>query len=354
MLALVAALAATGLLVAQTPEGARRPPPPPPAAATVWPQAKRADVPGTLADGVPYNPAYFLDEQSSAGTAVDPDGEAVRLVLRAADGTMRVLRRLPTAVGPRFTAFTRVGDRLVGAEQVTGRDGIARTTLWRADLSGGAPRKITDDTGWMTFAGSDSDLVVNAGRLYWTALASGNQQSTEVRSVPVEGGPVQVRTEPGEWTLAGWPWLVSPSSRSRAELRNLDTGRVIDVDAARDRLSQCGSSWCRVYVLSADGPARTDLMRPDGSERLRVADDGATASIVDVVPLDRFEVLAKDSSALGAAIGGQELLVYDLETRRSILVAEAATSVSYRAGVLWWSTNALGRLSWHTLDLRTV
>jgi hypothetical protein len=113
-------------------------------------------------------------------------------------------------------------------------------------------------------------------------------------------------------------------------------------------------TWCRVYVLSGRDPVRSELMRPDGSQRLRVADDGATASVADVAPLDRFEVLAENSSALGAAIGGQRLLVYDLDARRSILVAEAAASVSYRAGVLWWSTNALGRISWHTLDLRTV
>ncbi|SNT37512.1 hypothetical protein SAMN05421812_105118 [Asanoa hainanensis] len=356
VVALVAALAATGLLVAQTPDGPPRPAPPPPSVSAVWPQAKRADTPGVLAGDVPYIPAYFLDASVSAGTVVDPDGRSVRLVLRAADGTVRELRRLDAAVGPQFAAFVRVANELVWAELVSGPDGAARTTLWRADLSGGPPRKITDDTGLATFDGADTDLVVNAGRLYWTAAAtaSGGGPATEVRSVPVEGGPVQVRTEPGEWSLSRWPWLVSPSSRSKAQLRDLDTGRVVDVDAGRDRLSQCAPTWCRLYVLSADGPAHSDLMRPDGSERLRVADDGATASITDVVPLDRFEVLSKDSSAIGAAIGGQELLVYDLETRRPILVAEAATSVSYRAGVLWWSTNALGRTLWHTLDLRTI
>lgn len=302
-----------------------------------------------LADGASYSPAFFIDSQISAGTAVDSGGKTVRLVLRAADGTVRVLRRLSASVGPKFAAFARLGNQLVWAEA----EGTAQTTLWRADLSGGTPRRITDDTGWVTFAGSDYDIVAHADRLFWTATAPGDQPATEVRSVNIDGGPVEVRTEPGEWMLSRWPWLVNPSS-SRAQLRSLDTARVIDVDAGGDRLGQCGPTWCRVYVLSGDGPATTELMRPDGSERLRIADDGATASIVDVAPLDRFEVLSKDSSTLGAAIGGQELLVYDLNTRRPILIAEAATSVSYRAGLLWWSTSALGLLSWHTLDLRTV
>ncbi|MEV0716357.1 hypothetical protein [Asanoa sp. NPDC050611] len=352
VLALVAALAATGALVAQTPEKPRGPEPRPPAVGTVWPQAGRADVPGVLTDGAPYNPAFFVDERVSAGIAVGADGKTVRLVLRAADGTVRVLRQLAAATGPQFAAFIRVGEQLVWAETVTGRDGTAQTTLWRADLSGGTPRKITDDTGWVTFAGSDYDMVVNADRLYWTATASGDQQATEVRSVPLDGGPVNVRTQPGEWTLSRWPWLVSPSSDAR--LLNVDTAQVVKVPADGARLGQCGPTWCRLYTLSDDGPTRIELIRPDGSERLRLADSGATASLVDVAPLDRFEVLSNDSTTLGAALGGQQLLVYDLKTRRSVLVAEAATSVSYRAGVLWWSTSALGRNSWHTLDLRTV
>ena len=99
-------------------------------------------------------------------------------------------------------------------------------------------------------------------------------------------------------------------------------------------LDRCGPAWCRVYQLSGDGPARGELMRPDSSEGLRIADDGATASIVDVAPLGRFEVRLDDASTLGSAIGGQRLLVYDLKATQSILVAAAATSVAYRDSVL--------------------
>ena len=353
MLALVAAVSATGALVVRGPERASPPRPPPPAAETVWPHARRADVPGVLPGDVTYSPAYFLDERVSVGTAREAGGGEVRLVVRAADGAVRVLRALPTAGAPRFAGVTRAGDVLVWAESVTGRDGSVRTALWRADLSGGAPRKITDDSGDATFLGSDYDIAVDSGRLYWTARAPGREAATEIRSVSVDGGPVEVRTEPGLWTLSGWPWLTSAGSSGRARLRNLDAASVVDVDAAGDMLDRCGPTWCRVYVLSG-GAVRSELMRPDGSERLRVADDGATATVVDVAVLDRFEVLSEDSTTLGAAIGGRRVLVYDLTTRRSVSVAEAATSASYRAGVLWWSTGAAGRVTWHTIDLRTV
>lgn len=317
----------------------------------MWPHARRADVPGALPDGAAYRPVYFVDERASIGTADDPGGAVVRLVTRAADGAVRVLRRLPTAAAPQYAAFTRVGDELVWAESVTGPDGTVRTTLWRAALAGGEPRMITGDTGRAAFFGSEHDIVTNAGRLYWTARAPGGA-ATEVRSVRVGGGAVEVRTEPGVWTLSSWPWLASASSSGRAQLRDMATARVVAVDAAGDMLDRCGPTWCRVFAWGGDGPVRCELMRLDGSERLLVA-DGVIASIVDVAVLDRFEVYSERAGALGAAIGARRLLVYDLTTRRSMTVSETAAESFYRAGVLWWSTRAGDRLTWHTLDLRT-
>jgi hypothetical protein len=354
VLALVAALAAAGMLVARAPDRADPTRPRPPAAEVVWPHARRADMPGVLPDGALYRPGYFLDERVSVGTASDPGGGVVRLVVRAADGVVRELRRLPAAVTPQYAGFTRVGGQLVWAESVAGRDGSVQTGLWRADLSGGPPRKITGDTGQVAFFGSEYDIVIESGRLYWTAEAPGRQAATEVRSVPIGGGPVTVRTEPGVWTLSGWPWLASAGSSGRARLRSMDTAQVITVDAAGNMLDRCGPTWCRVFVLSGDGPVRSELMRVDGSERQRVADDGATAPIIDVAVLDRFEVLSGDSSTVAAAIGGRGLLVYDLKVRQLIRVAEAAARVFYRGGVLWWSTGPGGHITWHTLDLRTV
>ncbi|WP_281905914.1 hypothetical protein [Phytohabitans aurantiacus] len=351
VLALVAALIAAWVLLARAPDRrgpARRLPP---TAEAVWPHARRADVPGVLPDGALYHPAYFLDGRVSVGTASDPG--VVRLVVWTADGAVRVLRRLPAATAPQFAGFACAGGQLVWAESATAGDGSARTELWRVDLSGGAPRKITANTGHMLFFGSEYDTVIASGRVYWTADAPGDRDATEVRSVAIGGGAVEVRTEPGTWTLSAWPRLASAGSSGRAQLRGLDAARVVTVDTGGDLLDRCGPTWCRVFVL-AGGTVRSELMWPDGSERRQVTDESTTAPIVDVAILDRFEVLCGTTSTLAAAIGGRRLLVYDLETSRLVRAAEATVSVFYRGGVLWWSTGTGGRSVWHTLDLRTV
>ncbi|BCB77456.1 hypothetical protein GCM10022251_71220 [Phytohabitans flavus] len=353
VLGLLAALGAAGVLLVQVPVGTRVSEAPPAVAEVAWPQVRLASVPGTLPDGTAYSPAFFLDARASVGPALDPRGGGVRLVLRSADGAVRVLRG-PGGAGRSYAAFTRAGADLVWAESVTAKDGTPKTELWRADLAGGAPRLVTADTGWATFANSEYDLVVASGRVYWAASAPGPSPATQVRSVPLGGGPVRVDTEPGTWTLAGWPWLVGSGGGQRGpvRIRDLDSGRTTTVeDRALDR---CGPAWCRLFVLSGDAPVRSELMRPDGSDRQTAADNGATPAIGDVAVLDRFEVLSGDSSTIAAAVGGQRLLVYDMKTRQLVAVADAASRVSYRAGVLWWATNAGTNTTWHTLDLRTV
>jgi hypothetical protein len=354
---LVAALVAAGALLAQAPVGARSPKPPPPAVGAAWPQAKGATVPGALPDGAAYTPVFFLDGRASVGTALNPRGGGIRLVLRAADGAVRVLRQPPRGTAGRwYGGFTRAGSQLVWAESATGKDRGTRTELWRVDVAGGAPRKITADTGWVMFENSDHDIVADSGQLYWTATAPGQQGATEVRSVALDGGPVRVRTQPGAWALTTWPWLVSTGSSQRGPMRlhNLDTGETTTVDAGDDTTDQCGPAWCRVFVLHGDDPVRSVLMRPDGRDRQTATDDGATAAIPDVAVLDRFEVLAGDSSTLATAVGGARLLIYDLKTRQLVKVSEAASRVSYRGGVLWWSTSGGNNATWHTLDLRTI
>jgi hypothetical protein len=353
VLALVVALVAAWVLVARAPDRRRPARPLPPTAEVVWPHARRADVPGVLPDGASYHPVYFLDEGVSVGTASDVDTDAVRLVVRAADGAVRVLRRLPAVTAPRYAGFVRAGTRLVWAESVTGADGLTRTELWGLGLPGGAPRRITADTGGVRFLGSEFDLVIASGRVYWTADAPGDRDATEVRSVPLGGGPVEVRDEPGTWTLSAWPWLASAGSSGRAQVRRLDTAQVVTVDAGGDMLDKCGPTWCRVFVL-AGGAVRGELIRHDGSDRRRVTEDTATAPIADVAVLDRFEVLCGSTTALAAAVGGRRLLVYDIKAGQLVRAAEAAVSAFYRGGVLWWSTGAGGRTAWHTLDLRTV
>ncbi|MEJ3742546.1 hypothetical protein WEI85_04525 [Actinomycetes bacterium KLBMP 9797] len=352
-LALVAALTAAWVLLAQAPDRPRPARPLPPTTEAVWPHARRADVPGVLPDGALYQPAYFLDERVSLGTASDSGAGEVRLVSRSADGAVRVLRKLPMEAAPRYAGFARADRQVVWAESVTGVDGLARTELWRVDLSGGAPERITADTGRVRFLGSEYDVVITSGRVYWTADAPGDRDATEVRSVPIGGGPVEVRTEVGTWALSTWPWLVSAGSSGRARLRRLDTARLVTVDVAGDLLDRCGPAWCRVFV-PAGGAVRSDLLRPDGSDRRRVTDDTTTAPIVDVAVLDRFEVLCGNTTTLAAAVGGRRLLVYDLKASRLVRADDAAVNVLYRGGVLWWSTGTARHTVWHTLDLRTV
>ncbi|MEH1124534.1 hypothetical protein [Micromonospora sp. CPCC 206061] len=352
VIALVAALAAAGTLLALSPNGSE--PAGPPRVRTVdqaWPDAKRADIPGVLPDGAPYSPAYLLDAGTSIGTATDPGGGVLRLVLRDAAGTVRELRRLPAGGSPQYSGFTRAGDELVWAESVTTDGGAARTEMWIANATGGAARKITGDTGDVVFFNSQYDMVIDAGRLYWVAVAPGQDQVTEVRSVPLAGGEVTVRTEPGAWALSAWPWLVSAGSGQSGpvELRDLGSGKVTTVAATAAELVTCSPEWCRVLVLAGNGPARIDLVRPDGADRRPVADGAATASVIDVALLDRFEVLSQ-----GTDLTTQRLLLYDLRSKESTVVADGAGMVLARGGLLWWSTGDTQAATWYTLDLRSL
>ncbi|MFC0528292.1 hypothetical protein [Phytohabitans kaempferiae] len=352
------ALAATATLLVLSPE-TRQPagPAAPPTVAEVWPDAERADIPGGLADGPLYSPVYFLDAQTSLGIAPGPDGTTQRLVIRAADGAVRELRRLRADTTPQFGGFVRAGDEVAWAESVSGDDGMASTQMWIANVvTGGAPRLLTGDTGDVVLFNSQYDMVIAGGRLHWVSVSPEDETATEVRSVSLAGGPVSVRDEPGAWALSAWPWLVSAGSGQTGpvQLRNLESGQVTTVEAAESELATCGPAWCRVLVLAGDAPSRIDLMRPDGGDRQRVAGGAATASIIDVAVLDRFEVLSQSSGDQSAPISPQQLLLYDLREKQVVVVADGVGVVQARGGVLWWSTGDNETTTWHTLDLRTL
>ncbi|MFD0741620.1 hypothetical protein ACFQ1L_06660 [Phytohabitans flavus] len=167
---------------------------------------------------------------------------------------------------------------------------------------------------------------------------------------------MSVRDEPGAWALSAWPWLVSAGSGQTGpvQLRNLDTQQVTTVDATATELATCGPAWCRVLVLAGEGPSRIDLMRPDGGDRRRVAGGAATASVIDVALLDRFEVLSQSGGDGSAPISSQQLLLYDLKEQRVVVVADGVGIVQSRGGLLWWSTGDNETTAWHTIDLRTL
>lgn len=349
-LGLVAALLASAALLA-LPAGGNAKPAAPVTAAVAWPQAQRGTVQATLPDGAEYRPGLFLDARTSIGTAATPDDRFLRLVRVGTDGSVRQLRRLPRAQHPSYQALTVTGDVLAWVESTDG----GRLRLFAAGLTGTwAPRELTADLGRAEFYQSQYDLVIAEGRVHWVAAATGDV--TQIRSVALTGGPVRTRVEPGTWKLSAYPWLVDGVNASSGStvLRDLSTGRDTPVRGARKRATTaCSPAWCRMASLTADGLSRIELMRPDGNGREWIAGDTAATVIVDVAPLDRFEVLSRigPNSEL---TGNNELIAVEIATRRTVEISPDAGSVSYRGGMLWWSTGNLDAIVWHALDLRTI
>ncbi|MFI5840665.1 hypothetical protein ACIA8K_13240 [Catenuloplanes sp. NPDC051500] len=323
--------------------------------AEAWPDVPIGELPGNLPDGPAFAPAYFLDPSTAIGTAPSPDGTAVRLVRLAGGGAPRELRRLSYSGSPQFGGFTTNGAELAWAESVSGDDNVTRTEMWAMALPDGTPRRITADTGDVVFFNSEFDMLIADGALYWAEVAPTTEPATLIRSVPLAGGAVTTGTEDGAWAMAAYPWLVSAESGQAAlpRLRDWRNHRELTVPATGTELLTCGSAWCRVLVVSAGGPARTDLMRPDGSDRRRMAGGAAMAAVTDVAVLDRFEVLTEAGPDTTPA-SSQILYVYDLAKQQTIRVADGVGMIQTRNGVLWWSTGADTALVWHTLSLRAV
>ncbi len=335
-----------------------------PMLAATWPAARPSDMPGVLADGAAYTPLLYLDPNTSIGSAPSPDKTSVRLLLRAGGAQPRELHRVATDRNPQLVGFTATGDEVVWAESTADTAGHAETRIWKVNWKTAAPPvSLTTDTGDAIFFNSQYDLVVAGGRVYWAAASRSEQVTTEVRSVALAGGrggkvgeKVKVRDVPGAFSLSAWPWLVSAGSGQAGpvDLVNLDSGEKVHVPAAQTELVTCSPVWCRVLVLSGSGgPARLDLMRPDGSDRQRVAGGQASAATADVALVDRFEVLSQSGST-GSATSSQQVMLYDAAKKRTVLVSKAAGTVFARGGVLAWSTGDQETLVWHALDLRTL
>jgi hypothetical protein len=346
-MSLIAALLAAGALLV----GGRHENRPPPATgrlsvAQAWSRVVRADLPNLL-----VSPKLFLNATTAVGTVPSRDAAFMRLVVETADGRQRDLHRLPADGNPEFGTVTAAGDELIWTE-TTGR---RRWQIWATNLrTGGSARRLTADTGHALFFGTQDDLVVADGRVYWAA-AAGTGGRTQIRSVALTGGHVRVREEPGEWALSAWPWLTDDpgGSSSTVRLYNMDTGREVRVTSSGLEQSTCSPTWCRVMVMTGDGLARIDLMHPDGSGRRRIAGSGAQAAVTDVAVLDRFEILAEPGPDSGLT-GTAALLIYDIATGHTVTVSAASAGALARDGVLWWSTGEPDNLIWHTIDLRTV
>jgi hypothetical protein len=355
--ALAAALVAGGALLLLP--GHDTPPPVqtgPARLAQAWPEARVGDLPAALPDGPAYSPALFLDPRTSIGTAPSPEGTHQRLLRREADGSLKELRRLRIDDTPQFGGFVSDGETLAWAESTANADGHSKTEMWAADLTGDRPpRRLTADTGDVIFFVSEYDMVIESGRLLWMAVSPDSAETTELRSVPLTGGEVTVQAEQGQWALSRWPWLVSAGSGESGPVRVRDVvqRRTTEVDTSASELVTCSPAWCRVQVIAGDGPTRIDLMRPDGADRHRIAGAAASAALIDVAVLDRFEVLGQTGTQ-GPESSNQQLFLYDIRERGTVLVAEGVGMVQYRAGFLWWSTGLDTEVVWHALDLRTL
>ncbi|GAA1804966.1 hypothetical protein HC028_03805 [Planosporangium flavigriseum] len=325
--------------------------------AQVWPNARPSDAPGLLADGSAYTPLLYFDPQTSIGSAPTPDKTAVRIMLRTGASQVRELHRAATGGNPQFAGFVASGDDVVWAESTADASGHAETRLWKANWrTGGPAASITADTGDAIFFNSQYDLVIADGRVHWAAAARSAEVVTEVRSVPLGGGKVDVRKVPGAYALSAWPWLVSAGSGQAGpvELYDMVADRKVRVPAASTELLACTPAWCRVLVLSGTGgPARVDLMRPDGNGRRRIAGSQTSAATADVALLDRFEVLSQPGPD-GSPTSSQQLMVHDAAKNRTVIVSRGVGTISARGGVLVWSTGDNEALGWHALDLRSL
>jgi hypothetical protein len=359
-------------LVVAGPEGADDPPAGqgPPASfaraarlAEVWPAARVAEAPGRLADGAEYLPLLYTDPQTSVGTAPSPDGSAGRLVLRGPGGE-RELRRVDAARSPQFYGFVRAGDAVYWAESSAPSSapsaataaGPVETRLWRALLAGGDPVPILPaaDAGAATFFGSEHDLVVAGGRVYWAAAAPG-AAATEIRSVPDGGGPVTVQRVEGEYQLSAWPWLRSVAgTKGPVQLHNLQTGARIAVSSSAAERVACGPAWCRSLVTTgSDQTVLYELVRTDGTDRRRIGGPSVSAAVADVALLDRFEPMLETGDPAAAA-PARRLALYDIRRDTTVRLAEDAGAVMAGASLLWWQTGRGPDARWHCLDLSTL
>jgi hypothetical protein len=326
----------------------------PPTLAATWPKAAVFDLPASFPDGSAYQPELVVDAHTSLGLATSPDSLHTSLVVAGSGGPPRVLDSALVSDGGSFDAPAVTPDRYYWMRTVNDADGHAHVSLWSAERSGGPARQVTADVGAALFDGSSYDVQVVDGRLYWLA-GTESLDGTQLRSVALAGGPVEVRTLAGLWTATAWPWLVTApgSTGGPVELLNLQTNARVPVKAPAKRSVLCSPVWCRLIADNVAQAGGTDLIRPDGSDDRRIGDQNAVAMASDVALLDRFEPLMTALTSANS-VTVSRLDLYDAAHRRTVLVEAAATSATAKGDYLWWSTGDNETVAWHAVDLRTL
>jgi hypothetical protein len=317
-----------------------------PGLASIWPTARPHALPAP-SDGSVFTPQLVLSDTTVVGVATSPDGRQAALVAASVGGQTRVLQ---AAVRGLFQGVVLADGRLywmLTAPDPTGRVSVG---LWSTTPDGGPAVVLTSDVG-LPLLPAGHGMQVVGGRLYWTAAAPSGDAigpphgPTQLRSVPLAGGPVQVRTVPGVWTMSRWPWLVTVPDTGAAPARydlDRDFTTAVAVPLGYWQVS-CGPAWCLAF---GDGGA--ELVRPDGSDPRLLGGAGTQPATGDVVLLNRY------APVLAPARAGQRLVLYDIAARRSVLVAPAVTGAGSDGRYLWWSTGDHEALRWYGLDLTSL
>jgi hypothetical protein len=322
---------------------------------SVWPGAHPFAIQATFPDGSAYTPAVVLDENTSVGVIASADGQRTDLALVPASGPPRVLQSQSVTDGGSFDGITASADRVYWMHTISDASGHAQVSLWTAPRIGGSSARLVANVGAPVFFGSEYDVQVVGDRLEWAASRPGQPNQTELRSIPLAGGPVATQVVPGTWALSRWPWLVTaPSATDQpSRLRNVETGAETTVRVPPNKQVTCSPVWCRMIPNNAAEPTETDLIRPDGSDKRVVGDAKAAAIASDVALRDRFEVLMTMVTTTGR-LAVSKLALYDIAARRTVQIDGAATNAGARGDFLWWSTGDNETLAWHGLDLRTL
>ncbi|MBT8224492.1 MAG: hypothetical protein HKP61_18115 [Dactylosporangium sp.] len=325
--------------------------------AEAWPDHRPVTLPRARPDGSSFEPRLVLDANRAVGLLTSADDTAVSLVVLtfSAPDAPRVLAATAQADHVVFDAVTVRGDTAYWMTTTPDGDGISGA-LWAADLSAGPTRLVTADTGRAAFRGSQYDLQVVNGRVYWAAVRSVDPVVTEIRSIAEAdagaGAPVRVLALDRSYSLTAVPWITSEPGRGGVplELRNLETGRRVTLAVGPEERAWCTPTWCRTSGPGPLGDILT-LARPDAGERRRITYSG-DIGVADVAIADRFEILTTPLPTRYATTR-ETLVLYDLRTGRAALVA-VVTSRSARDGWLWWETTDGESATWHLLDLTSL
>jgi hypothetical protein len=351
ILALVVGLAVVAYALTLTDNAA---PPRPDATASLtglapWTGPAPSSLAARLGDGTAYQPRVFATATDSVGVALTVDGSAWRVLSRMA-GRLIELRRVPVVDAPQFNGFAIDHNTVAWAETLVGGAANPQTTIWQADWRTGTAARVTSNTGNAAFSGDPHDLVVSDGRVSWAAEVP--PADTEIRSVALSGGQVDVMRLHGLFKLTTSPWAVTPGAGGGVpiQLVNLRTDQRSSVPTGAAEIGTCGPVWCRMVVVANTALVRLDLQRPDGTQRHRVAGAEATPAIDEVALLDRFVPLKVDERD----DRGPGLALYDIRTDQTALVATGVDHVQGAGAFVWWTTGEDPNLTWHALDLRGV